>query len=751
MRSLPDSYPILIDYMTRHLTLSTLSFALCFAMWGLVGAFGPVFRQTLGLSGTQAALLVVVPVLLGSLARIPAGMLTDRFGGRGIFTALMLIVAVSATIIPNVSSFEGLLAGAFLLGLAGSSFAVGVGYVSGWTTPEHQGTALGVYGLGTIGQSAAVFLGPLAAQLVGWQNVFYIGAVLLVLWAVVFAIAARNAPGRKAPTSMSVMLRLLRTERLAWALAAFYFLTFGGFVAFSVYLPLLLRDEFGLTLADAGFRTAGFVVVAAAMRPVGGWLADRIGGSRVLSGVFAGIIPFALLMSWLSIIPFTVGALGCAALLGIGNGGVFKLVPQYFPNNTGVITGLVGAMGGLGGFFPPLLLGFFRDTFGAIWPGFVLLAAVSALLWPVNSRLFLPGSHAVEAALPRHISRRATRIRAGAFATLMTGLVGAAIIVGSRNLQNFDAALVIYTFATIFMIWGVAYHYSVWLEKPPTRLYWRRTWDLLRKHRFRGAGLMAELAVTHLGLQTFIARRSRQRWWMHQLIFWGCLLAVAITFPLVFGWVHFRSAPNDQMTYVTYLFGFRVASFQIRTVLSWIVFHALDISAVMVLAGVFLAVSRRLRDRGAQAVQSFGTDFFPLILLTAISVTGLALTASTMWLRGNFYDFLAILHAITVVAGLLYLPFGKFFHIFQRPAQLGVKLYQHAGAADTGTQCARCGERFASDMHIRDLNQVLRELDFDYTIKSGTMWQNVCPPCKRKALALSQLRLKRGVYGSAAD
>src|SRR5262245_26146642 len=298
--------------MTRQLTLGTVSFTLCFATWGLIGALGPIFRQTFALSNTQAALLVVVPVLLGSVARIPAGMLTDRFGGRAVFTSLMLIVAVAAAVVPRATTYDSLLIGAFFLGLAGSSFAIGVGYVSGWSTPEHQGSALGIYGLGTIGQSAAAFLGPLSAQLIGWQNVFYIGSGLLMIWAVVFAVFARNAPGRKTPASTRAMLRLLRTEKLAWALAAFYFLTFGGFVAFSVYLPLLLRDEFGLTLADAGFRTAGFVVVAALMRPVGGWLADRIGGSRVLWGVFAGIIPFALLMSWSSIVPFTVGALGCA-------------------------------------------------------------------------------------------------------------------------------------------------------------------------------------------------------------------------------------------------------------------------------------------------------------------------------------------------------------------------------------------------------------------------------------------------------
>src|SRR5262245_40195938 len=728
--------------MRRHLVLGTLSFTLCFAMWGLIGAFGPIFTQTFGLSSTQAALLVVVPVLLGSLARIPAGILADRFGGRAVFTTLMLLVAVAAAIVPLASSYESLLTGAFFLGLAGSSFSIGFGYLSGWAPPDRQGSTLGIYGLGTMGQSAAVFLGPLAAQLVGWQTVFYIGAGFLLLWSAVFAIVARNAPARKPPSSLGVMLDLLQSERLAWALAAFYFLTFGGFVAFSVYLPLLLRDQFGVTLSDAGFRTAGFVVVAALMRPVGGWLSDRIGGSRVLWGVFAGIIPFALLMSSSSILPFTVGALGCAVLLGLGNGGVFKLVPQYFPNNTGVVTGLVGAMGGLGGFFPPLLLGFFRDHFGVIWPGFVLLAAVSAGLWKLNARVFLPHREAAEAVLRAEHSRRVTHLRAGTFATGITGLLGALIVVGSRNLQNFDAALVIYTFATVFMVWGVAYHYSVWLEKPPTRLYVHRTWDLLRRRRIAGIALAVKSSVTHIALQTFIAKRSVARWWMHQLIFWGCLLAVAITFPLIFGWVHFRSAATDQLVYVTYLFGFPVASFKIRTFGSWMIFHGLDITAVMVLAGVFLALWRRLRDQGAQAVQSFAMDFFPLILLTAISVTGLALTASTMWLRGGFYDFLSILHAITVVAGLLCLPFGKFFHIFQRPAQLGVKLYQAEGASDPGANCIRCGQRFASAMHIQDLKSVLRELDFDYALSGHQTWQEVCPVCKRKSLATTQLRLR---------
>jgi MFS transporter, NNP family, nitrate/nitrite transporter len=168
----------------------------------------------------------------------------------------------------------------------------------------------------------------------------------------------------------------------------------------------------------------------------------------------------------------------------------------------------------------------------------------------------------------------------------------------------------------------------------------------------------------------------------------------------------------------------------------------------MVLGGIALSLWRRMRDRGALAVQSFAHDLFPLVLLFAISVTGLALTVSTWWLRGSFYGFLAILHAITVIAALLYLPFGKFFHIFQRPAQLGVKLYHDQGALEAGADCARCGERFASRRHVDDLERVLPELGFDYTMPGPAgNWQELCPPCKRKTLASAQLRLLEQARG----
>jgi MFS transporter, NNP family, nitrate/nitrite transporter len=727
----------------RQLSLGTISFAICFAAWGLISAFASRFREIYNLNASQTAFLVAAPVLLGALARIPMGLLTDRWKGRAVFSSLLLFSAIPPLLVPAVSSYSMLLVVGFCLGMAGSSFAVGVGFVSPWFGSEKQGTALGVYGLGNAGQSVVVFLGPVLAARFGWENFFRGISILLVAWAVAFALFARNAPVTAPPRKLGAMLALLRRERLAWVLSAFYFLTFGGFVAFSIYLPALLRQEFQLTAADAGFRTAGFVLLATGMRPISGWLSDRIGGARVLSLAFLGIVSFALLLAWPAILPFTVGALGCAALLGAGSGAVFKLVPQYFAAQTGTVTGLVGAMGGLGGFFPPLLLGFFRDRFGVIWPGFVLLALTTFALWIVNNRVFLPRDRTAMVS-----SRNFERLHAGAWATLWTAVLIAAIVVGSRNLANLDPALVIYTFAVIFATWGVVYHYNVWLEKPPTRLYWERGWQILHARGIGGIITMLRTSGIHLVGQRFIYRRSALRWWMHQCIFWGCLLAMAITFPLVFGWIAFRSRPDDQMIYVPYLFGFPAGEFRIRTLVSSLLFHGLDIAAVLVLAGIGLSLWRRMRDQGAQPLQSFAMDFFPLTILFAISITGLALTVSQEWLRGTAYSFLAILHAITVVAGLLYLPFGKFFHIFQRPAQLGVKLYQEAGDAGEGAQCGRCGQRFASKMHIDDLRGVLTQVGFDYRI-GGTAghWQALCPACKRKTLAGAQLRAKGQSHG----
>jgi hypothetical protein len=197
------------------------------------------------------------------------------------------------------------------------------------------------------------------------------------------------------------------------------------------------------------------------------------------------------------------------------------------------------------------------------------------------------------------------------------------------------------------------------------------------------------------------------------------------------------------MTYVTYVFGFPVMSFGLGTITAELIFHGLDIAAVLVLAGIALALWRRFHDSGVQATQTFVMDFFPLVLLFAISVTGLALTASQWWLEGRLYSFLSILHAITVIVALLYLPFGKFFHIFQRPAQLGVKFYQRAGDAGPDALCMRCHQRITSKMHLDDVKRVLPEMGFSYRLPGGGMWQDLCPSCKRKTISMAQLRIKK--------
>ncbi len=347
-------------------------------------------------------------------------------------------------------------------------------------------------------------------------------AVLLVVWGIAFGLLARDAPLRVRAQGDRGHARAC-SPASGWPGCSplFYFLTFGGFVAFSIYLPTLLKDQFGLTPADAGFRAAGFVVLATLMRPLGGWLADRIGGARVLAGVFLGVVPFALLLAWPSMLPFTVGALGCAALLGIGNGAVFKLVPQYFPKETGTVTGLVGAMGGLGGFFPPLLLGFFRDRLGVRLAG--LRAARGDVARPApgsTARVFLPRQEALELRAARRSSRRAADRCAPA--------------PGRRCGRRCSSPRSSSARATCRTSTGAGDLHVRRASSPPGA--WPTTTRLAAEAAdadvlARGAGSLlrqrgmldeprgdwsAQPGRTS-SAQTFIRQRSRLRWWMHQL------------------------------------------------------------------------------------------------------------------------------------------------------------------------------------------------------------------------------------------
>jgi NNP family nitrate/nitrite transporter-like MFS transporter len=348
----------------------------------------PILKKNLGLSPMQVSLAVAIPVLLGSLGRIPLGILTDKHGGRLMFSIVMLLAIIPATLMGWVGSYWQLIACGFFIGIALASFSVGAGFVSGWYPPKRQGAALGIYDAGNVGQSLAAFGSPLLAGALGFAWGFWTFGVLLCVWLVIFWWQAENAPRRASAKSLKDVARPLG-ERMSWVLSLYYFLTFGGFVAMSIYLPTFLTEMFKLTPQDAGMRTAGFVLLATACRPVGGLLADRIGGRKILLWVFPSIALMAVFLACPLMSTFTIGALGMALAIGLGNGAVFKLVPEYFPQAVGSVTGLVGAAGGRGGFFPPLVLGVIRQATGSFTGGFILLA-IFALLCLATSKKATP-------------------------------------------------------------------------------------------------------------------------------------------------------------------------------------------------------------------------------------------------------------------------------------------------------------------------------------------------------------------------
>jgi NNP family nitrate/nitrite transporter-like MFS transporter len=367
-----------------NLTLATLAFAVAFVAWSLISPLASQIQTDLGLDNTATSVLIAVPVLLGSLLRIPMGLLTDRFGGRKVYTALLLFTLLPVAFMGVADSFGTYVLGGLFLGAAGASFAVGVPFVSRWFSPDKQGLALGIYGMGNIGTAVAVFSMPALVNALGSrQSAFWFYLIPIALMAGIFWLFARDAPGLVKPKSLNDSVTVLRTERMAWVLSLFYFLTFGGFVAIANYLPKLLVDWYHLDKGDAGLRAAGFTVVATLARPVGGWLADKVGGNQVLTAVFSFGPIGALALAWVAGSPnmvfSTILFLATALGLGLGNGAVFKLVAQYFPKNTGLVTGIAGCAGGLGGFFPPLLLGFVKDATGSYALGFVLLAVFAFL------------------------------------------------------------------------------------------------------------------------------------------------------------------------------------------------------------------------------------------------------------------------------------------------------------------------------------------------------------------------------------
>ncbi|MEU9451540.1 NarK/NasA family nitrate transporter [Streptomyces sp. NPDC048277] len=365
------------------LALATLGFAVNFWAWALLSPLGPRFKDTLDLTSFQQSLLVAVPVVVGSLGRVPVGALTDRFGGRTMFPLVS-----AATVVPVLylglaghGSLAALLAGGFFLGIGGTAFAVGVPFVSAWFPPERRGLAIGIFGAGMGGTAISALTTVKLVDAHGTATPFLITAGVLAAYAVVAATVLRDAPGRTVPTE-PLARRLAATLRLGvtWQASALYAVAFGGYVAFSVYLPTYLKTGYGLTQADASDRMAGFVLLAVAMRPLGGWLSDRFGPVNVLGGslavVFAGAVTQAFTPALAPV--GTVAFLAMGAALGAGSGAVFALVALLAPSNkVGSVTGVVGAAGGLGGFVPPLLMGSLYGTYGSYAIGLVLLSAVA--------------------------------------------------------------------------------------------------------------------------------------------------------------------------------------------------------------------------------------------------------------------------------------------------------------------------------------------------------------------------------------
>jgi NNP family nitrate/nitrite transporter-like MFS transporter len=350
------------------LVFSTIAFTVFFAVWVMFSIVGLPLRAELGLSDGQFALLAAIPILTGSVLRVPVGMLTDKLGGRVMMTSLLVLMSVPSYLVSQADSYEELLVLAFVLGLAGTSFAIGIPWVSAWYPSQHQGTALGVFGMGNVGASITKMLAPALVTVVaaggalggfvpgGWRFVPFAYAILLLVTALVVWIGVPRQDRRPARgRTLRAMSRPLVYVRV-WRFGFYYVVVFGAYVALALWLPKYYVDVYDMSLAQAGMLTALFIFPASLLRPLGGWLSDRIGARRVTAASFLIIGGASLALSFpTDVLAFTLLVLAIGVGMGVGKASVFTYIPQYFPRDVGAVGGLVGAVGGLGGFVLPLL------------------------------------------------------------------------------------------------------------------------------------------------------------------------------------------------------------------------------------------------------------------------------------------------------------------------------------------------------------------------------------------------------------
>lgn len=362
----------------RNLVMATIGFALTFWAWNLIAPMSDAYKERLGLSSFQQSLLVAVPVLVGSLGRIPVGALTDKFGARLMFPVVSALTVVPVLLlIPAKDSYGAMLAVGFLLGLGGTTFAIGIPLVNSWFPPAERGLALGVFGMGMGGVALSGYFTPRIAKH-GDNLPFLVVAGALVVYAALAAVLVNDRPGRQVPTdTLARRLGAAGRLRVTWELSALYAIGFGGIVAFGVYLPTYLKTWYDLSPTDAGTKAAGFALVTVVFRPIGGWLSDRMHPALVSSAALGVAALMAIVQAFdPKLMPGgTIALLIMAAGLGTASGSVFALVSQVTPQaKVGSVTGIVGAMGGLGGFVPPLVMGAIYSSKGSYSIGFMLLS-----------------------------------------------------------------------------------------------------------------------------------------------------------------------------------------------------------------------------------------------------------------------------------------------------------------------------------------------------------------------------------------
>ncbi|MEX1029481.1 MAG: nitrate/nitrite transporter [Paenibacillaceae bacterium] len=365
-----------------QLPLQSVSLTAAFMVWVLISSLLPYIKSDIPLSSGQLAWVTAIPVILGSLLRIPVGFLTNRYGARSMFIVGYLLLLIPVLYLSYSQSFFDLMVSGFLLGIGGATFSIGVTALPKYYPKEKQGTVNGVYGIGNLGTAITTFSAPLLANIYGWQTTVRFYLILLGFFVVLVFILGDRKEEKVRVSFVGQISSIYRNPTILF-LSFFYFITFGSFVAFTLYLPNFFVNQFELDKVDAGMRTAGFIVLATMIRPLGGFLSDRFNPYKVLIGVFSGLTISGIILSFSLTMPlFTIGCLTVAACGGIGNGAVFKLVPQLFTKQMGIANGIVSAAGGIGGFFPPLILTAVFGLTGHYAIGFMALseAALASLI-----------------------------------------------------------------------------------------------------------------------------------------------------------------------------------------------------------------------------------------------------------------------------------------------------------------------------------------------------------------------------------